>query len=598
MRAREVGEGYAARVSAAPKLSLVDAHATPPPTARPPQQPAPRRAVSRMRVFKAYFVTVTVVLSYLSLRWQTRFRSPAAIAELTRRKHRRNARRIERAIASLQGLFIKVGQLFSIMTNFLPDEFRAELEGLQDQVPPRAYADVEARFREEFEGRSPKEVFAEFEERPVASASIGQVHIARTHDGEKVAVKVQYSDIEEIVRIDLLALRRIFRIVSYFIPYNGLDGIYGEIRAMIMQELDFRLEADSIEMIAGHFTGRDDVGFPRVRREVSTARILTTSWIDGAKTSDRVKLAAMGVDRAKLARTVVSAYCQQIFVDGVYHADPHPGNLLVQAGGRVVFLDFGAVARVSPAMRNGIVDLIQAGLGRDTSRVIQAMKDMGFIARGADPRIFDQVVDFLHTKFQEEVKLESFSLKDAKFDPEQALERLADLRRMDVSLRDLAEHFHVPKEWILLERTVLLLMGLCTELDPELNPMEVIRPYLEEFVLGKDQDWSVFLVNTGKELALSAVALPGEMKKFIARALHGELEFRLRGVTEHARVLYVLGHQMIYAVVGTASVAFWLYLDDRGQHHRAQYAGWTAIACGALLAISFLFNRPRRRRRR
>ena len=121
---------------------------------------------------------------------------------------------------------------------------------------------------------------------------------------------------------------------------------------------------------------------------------------------------------------------------------------------------------------------------------------MGFIARGADPAIFDKVIDFLHQKFQEEIQLESFSLKDVKFDPEKSLENLADLRRMDVSLRDLAEHFHVPKEWILLERTVLLLMGLCTELDPTLNPMEVIRPYLEEFVLGKDRDWSALRSST------------------------------------------------------------------------------------------------------
>src|SRR5439155_7089859 len=187
-----------------------------------------------------------------------------------------------------------------------------------------------------------------------------------------------------------------------------------------------------------------------------------------------------------------------------------PGNILVQpaqSGCRVVFIDFGAVAEVSPSMRHGIVELIQAGLARDTQRLIQAMKDMGFIARGADPAIFDRVVDYLHEKFPEEVKLESFSLKDLKFDPQAGLERLADLRRMDVSLRDLADHFHVPKEWIMLERTVLLLLGLCTELDRELNQKEVIRPYLEEFVVGKDRDFSAFVVDTTKDVALSAIAL-------------------------------------------------------------------------------------------
>src|SRR5689334_16217993 len=142
---------------------------------------------------------------------------------LTQRKHLRNARRIQRVIARLQGLFIKIGQLISIMTNFLPEEFRAQLEGLQDQVPARPYHDIEARFLEEFGGRGPREVFAEFAESPVASASIGQVHIAKTHAGEKVAVKVQYPDIEEIVRIDLKTLRRIFGVISWFLPYQNLD---------------------------------------------------------------------------------------------------------------------------------------------------------------------------------------------------------------------------------------------------------------------------------------------------------------------------------------------------------------------------------------
>jgi predicted unusual protein kinase regulating ubiquinone biosynthesis (AarF/ABC1/UbiB family) len=197
------------------------------------------------RLLIAYTATLRVVASYLSLRIQMRFRSPAVIDELMRRKNVRNSRRIHAAISRLQGLFIKVGQLISIMTNFLPEEFRAELEALQDQVPPRPYSDVEKRVREEL-GKSPRELFAEFEERPIASASIGQVHRARLHSGEAVAVKVQYPDIEEIVRLDLRALRWIFDVVSYFVPYRGLDGVYREIRAMILQELDFRQEADNV----------------------------------------------------------------------------------------------------------------------------------------------------------------------------------------------------------------------------------------------------------------------------------------------------------------------------------------------------------------
>ncbi len=553
----------------------------------------------RLRYWTAYWTTARIVLSYLSLKLQAKFRSPAAVDELARRKHLRNARRVHRTIARLQGLFIKIGQLISIMTNFLPEEFRAELEGLQDQVPPRPYSEVEQRFREEF-GKAPRELFSEFEERPIAS--IGQVHRARLPTGEQVAVKVQYPDIEEIVRIDLRALRRIFGVISWFVPYQGMEQLYREIRAMVLQELDFRGEADNVERIAAAFTQRSGVAFPKVRREVSTGRILTTEWIDGIKVSDRARLNALGVDRGKLARAVVTAYCQQIFSDGVYHADPHPGNIMVRkspAGDvTIVFIDFGAVAEVSPKMRRGIVDLIQAGIARDTPKVVQAMKEMGFIARGADPAIFDKVIDFMHQKFQEEVQLESFSLKDVKFDPQKSIENLADLRRMDVSLRDLADHFHVPKEWILLERTVLLLMGLCTELDPTLNPVQVIRPYLEEFVLGKDRDWSSFVIDSTKDVAATVFALPSEVRKFVQRAQRGELEVRFRGIDEHARLIYALGHQIIYAALGITAGAFGVVFDGRHEPHAARLAFWGAGVFATLLGLSIVTTRAKLKRRR
>ncbi|MEO8706417.1 MAG: AarF/UbiB family protein, partial [Kofleriaceae bacterium] len=158
-----------------------------------------KRPPMRIRSWRAYWATFVVIGSYLWLRLRARFHSQAWVEHTLRAIHLRNARRIESTIIELQGLFIKVGQLISIMTNFLPEEFRRELEGLQDAVPPRPYAEIEARIREEL-GRKPAEVFAQFETRPIASASIGQVHIARLEDGQKVAVKVQYPDIEEVVR--------------------------------------------------------------------------------------------------------------------------------------------------------------------------------------------------------------------------------------------------------------------------------------------------------------------------------------------------------------------------------------------------------------
>ncbi|HEY0714027.1 MAG TPA: AarF/UbiB family protein [Polyangia bacterium] len=233
------------------------------------------------RLARAYTTTFLVVLSYLWLALRRRFVHPERLAVVTEEVHRRNARRVERAVVELQGLFIKVGQLISIMANFLPEAFRQELEGLQDQVPPRPYEDIEARLLEEWGGRRPEQIFAAFDRTPIASASIGQVHRARLHDGREVAVKVQYPDIEAIVRVDLHAMHRIFAVLGRFMPEWGFATIYREIREMILTELDYRKEAEAMNRIAATFTGRSDVQFPEVIGDHSTSRVLTTRFVSG-----------------------------------------------------------------------------------------------------------------------------------------------------------------------------------------------------------------------------------------------------------------------------------------------------------------------------
>jgi ubiquinone biosynthesis protein len=555
------------------------------------KSPAPALASSPTRppwrILKAYFVTFVVLASYLWLRLQARFRAASSVEERLEQVNVRNARRIHRAILELQGLYIKVGQLFSIMTNFLPDTFRTELEGLQDQVPPRAYNAIERRFREEFDGRGPKELFETFDETPVASASIGQVHLARLPGGHRVAVKVQYPDIDRVVRSDLHALRRIFAVIERFIPYQGLDAVWNEIRSIILQELDFLAEGRNVDTIAKNFDGHAQVGFPNVVWELSTTRVLTTEYVEGVKVNDLRGLERLQVNRTELARLVIETYCQQIFHHGIYHADPHPGNILVRNGPAITFVDFGAVAVVSDNMRRGMVTLLQGAINRDTNKLVEALREMGFIAHRADPKVYERVVDYFHSRFQEEVKLESFSLRDIKFDPQKGLENLADLRRMDISLRDITSTFHVPKEWIMLERTILLLMGLCTELDPELNPMDVIRPHVEEFVLGKDGDWSKFMLDTARDITLATLALPPEIKKFTSHAIQGDLEIGLAGSKDRARLFYSLGHQAIYTALAIACYSFAVRHEALGQVYYHRGFAIAAGVCGLLLLRSF-----------
>jgi len=563
-----------------------------------------RRPVRRL--LRAYFVTMQVVLSYTIYSLRRRLRNSEKAVELADQVHRKNARRVLAAIVDLQGLFIKVGQLISVMANLLPEAFRKELETLQDSVPPRPFSEVAIRLREEFGGKSPQELFAEFDENPVASASIGQVHVARLHSGEKVAVKVQYPDIETIVATDLRALKRISRLAGRMLPDWGWDVIYSEIQEMVMAELDYRQEAEAMATIAGNFTGRTDVRIPRVLGDYSTSRVLITQWVDGVKVGDLPGIANAGIDRVKAARLCIEAYCKQIFVDGIYHADPHPGNLLLAAGAGggsdpvLVFLDFGATARISPGMRKGIVSFLQGAVTRDVGRIVEAMKEMGFISRHADHEVFDRVIQHFYEHFRSHMRFQEFSTGtiSAGLDLRGQISTLFDLRQLDVSLSDLRDAFHVPREWVLLERTLLLLLGVCTTLAPELNPAEVIQPYVDRFILGERKEWSETVLETAREAALSAFALPSELGRFLNLGTRGDIQVRVRRFEESTDALYALGHQFLWGFLGAVSFCVSVVYEGRGQVLEQRVALAVSTLLAVLLLGSIIRGRRARRRKR
>ncbi len=562
--------------------------------------PAPRGSAqatrgvsaSKWRFVRAYSTTFIVIGSYLWLSLRGRVLGHAWRDAHVGDIHTRNARRVYATILKLQGLFIKVGQLLSIMANFLPPEFRSELEGLQDQVPPRPFPEIESRLEREL-GDSMK-LIANLDREPTASASLGQVHAARLTDGRRVAVKVQHRDIDRIVRLDLKTIRRILGIVQFFVPVQGLDAYYHQIKELLSQELDFALEADNIENIAKNFAKNPRVVFALPVRPLCTKRVLTTEWLDGVKVSDVSSLRTLGVDRKDVATRLVQLYCQMIFVDGVYHADPHPGNVLVQKDGAIVLLDFGAVAVLSPSMREGIPEFLEGVLRRDTDRLFKAMRKMGFISRTADEAVSEKIIEYFHRRFQEEVRLESFNLKDIKIDPQRGFESLLDLRKMNVGLRELSGSFHIPKDWVLLERTILLLYGCCTLLEPDLNPIAIIQPYLREFVLG-NRDFAQIAMEAVRDMAMSAVTLPEDMRRYLVKANRGELDVRVRGVYEGARTVYTAGRQIIYTSIGLVAGYEAIESYRRGEALITKWSGGVAIAMGVLLLLSSVLGRPRRR---
>ena len=222
----------------------------------------------------------------------------------------------------------------------------------------------------------------------------------------------------------------------------------------------------------------------------------------------------------------------------------------------------------------------------------KALRKMGFLSRTSDEGLSEKIIEYFHRRFQEDVKLESFNLKDIKIDPARGLENLLDLRKMNVGLKELSGAFHIPKDWVLLERTILLLYGCCSTLDPELNPMGIIQPYLREFVFG-NRDFTQMALETVRDMALVAVTLPDDLRKYLTRATRGELEVRVRGIQEGARTVYTVGRQVIYTAIAIASGFAALQLHLHGEDRTARWLAGIAIGSGTLLLLSSFFARPR-----
>ncbi len=565
-----------------------------------PHHAPPRSLISgrRFRRLKVYWVTARVLASYAALRVVGIFRGAESKDRALARFLRHSARQVRHTILDVQGLFIKVGQMISILTNFLPAEFRDELEGLQDQIPPRPLAEIHGRLRQEL-GKSAEELFASFDPEPVASASLAQVHAAELHDGRRVAVKVQHLDIEELAHHDLRAIRHILRIVQVVLGIRGLTTVFGEVREMIEDELDFTKEAEHIESIGASFAEDPMVCCPDVIHDRSTHRVLTTHFVEGTKVTDLDALAAKGIAPEPVAERVVRAYCQMIFLDGVYHADPHPGNILVRDDGGIVFIDFGAVARLSPAVKEGIPKLLEGVLRRDKEEILQAMRRIGFVPRERGQDTAEQVIEYFYSRFFDQIELDSWNLKDIHVDTRMKMEILADISRLDISLSELTSTFRIPKEWILLQRTLVLLMGVSTHLHPEMRPFTIIRPYLEEFVLGKDRDWVGFATKAVKDMALSALTIPDDLKRLLAQARRGDARLEIRGVREGASLLYALGHQLLYGGLASVAAVLAYVAEGRGEQTlalaSASGAGFFALCLGGSMLKARRWQKELRR---
>ena len=510
------------------------------------------------RIRKAYSVFARVAWSYLWLYFRKRLFGQAHWDKRITSLHLKNAERVKKAILELQGLFIKVGQLLSILTNFLPEAFQEPLDSLQDQVPARPYEQVRQRIVAEL-GKEPEQLFAHFSQEPLAAASIGQAHRARLEDGTEVVVKVQHLDIEAIAQVDLRIIQRIQSIISWWFEIKGMDHVYTQVQQMIEEELDFAQEATYMQLIAENLAEQEGLVIPDIHLSYSSKRVMTTTWKPGVKINNLRQLKEWQVDQELITQRLLTAYSQMVFKDGLYHADPHPGNILVQEDGTLVLLDFGAVARLQPQMREGLSELIEAAVKNDVAAMVEASRKMGFLAPGREAELLaEQMIDALRTFLQQEVKLEGLNFKDIEVDPFN--NSLFELIR-NIGISGVTSTVQVPKEYVLLNRMATLLLGISTTLAPQLNPLDVVRPYVQQFVLGDRGDLVTFVTRLLRDTVADVLQLPGEMQRVLRQARRGQLDIASVDTRQGSRLLYqglkTLSYTFLVIALGGFTYLFW-----------------------------------------
>ena len=538
------------------------------------------------RFRKAYHVAALVMLSYIFLMLGKRIFGQHYYDLRIEKLHLRNAERVKRAILKLNGLFIKIGQMLSILSNFLPETFQKPLEELQDKIPARPYAEVRERIIQEL-GKAPEELFTRFDQAPLAAASIGQAHRAQLKDGTEVVVKVQHMGIESIARIDLEIIRRLIQVSAWFYSVKGMDYVYTQVKLMIEEELDFVKEAAAMVKIRVNLQAEPGLSIPEIHPQYSATRVMTTTWYDGVKISNLEQIDAWGLDRRALASTLLRAYSKMVLKDGFYHADPHPGNILVQSNGTIVLLDFGATGQLSPALREGIPKMIESAVKNDTQGIIEAVRLMGFLAEGREAeQIAEKMIGAMRNFLQNEVKLDGLNFKDIQVNPFN--NSMVDLIQ-EIGISGIAGTVLVPKDWVLLNRALTLLLGLCNSLDSTLNPLEVVRPYAQELVQNQQGGWLGFVRNLVQGTLVTTLALPDELKQTLQKARKGQLEVRTPDIREGARLLYLAARQWLMALLGLAAIVLAQWFSRIGEERSMQFA------YGAALLFGWLFVKAMRR---
>jgi predicted unusual protein kinase regulating ubiquinone biosynthesis (AarF/ABC1/UbiB family) len=380
--------------------------------------------------------------------------------------HQRRARHLTATLGDLGPTFIKLAQVLSARADVLPLTYIRELSTLQDNVPPDPVAAIVAVIETELRRPLPN-VFEQFDREPLAAASLGQVHRA-VYQGEDVVIKVLRPGVPRLIRMDLTIIRAVLAALNAVISdssfLRSLTTVVGEFQRVILEEIDFGLEARNVTAFAQNFADDASVVIPRLYPDISTQKVLVLEFLDGVKINHVHAIEAMGIDIHDIIRRLARIYIHQVLVDGLLHADPHPGNILVDRQGRIIMLDFGMVIRIDPDFKKYIIKYAVAVARADIDGMVTAMYDLHLVEPGTNKALLRDLATVM-LEIQEQGKISS--------------------RKVQHMATSMMEAFHdfpftLPSELVYIGRAASLIEGIGFIHDPWFDAVSVGRPIIQD----------------------------------------------------------------------------------------------------------------------
>lgn len=442
--------------------------------------------------------------------------------------------------------FVKLGQILSTRPDIIPQEYIRELEKLQDKVPPYSYDLVEKMVQKELRANV-SDLFQSFDEKPFAAASLGQAHKAiLKEDKVKVVVKVQRPDIEKIIETDLDILFQLARLTEKYIPESRLYdpvGVAEEFAKTIRMELDYGTEGRNAERFRKNFKEDKTVYIPKIYWELSSKRILTMECIEGIKINHLKELDKAGYDRKKIAENGAKAFMKQMLIDGFFHADPHPGNILVMEKEIIGFMDFGMMGKIDEESREKYIDLLIAVLEYDSNKILAGMLELGFTSQ--------ETIDTRSLKIDIEDILAQYydkALKEIKLG-----EFITQLVQISIKY-----HIKMPAELTLIGKSLLTIEGIGLALDPDFNLTEIAKPYVKEIILERKSPQRLLLKlsNDLSEFYHLMVLIPRQLSKTLKKMEEGifKLELQHRGLENLINALDKATNRLSYSLILVAII--------------------------------------------